>query len=263
MTDMELKGKWALVTGASSGLGTSFAHRLAARGANLILVARREERLNAVRAGIMERFAVEVEVIPMDLTAHDAPAVLHERITGAGRQVDVLVNNAGFGAFGTFLDIPWEKERTMLELDIVALVHMTRLFAKDMVARGSGWILQVASTGAYQPTPLFASYAAAKSFVLNFGEAIHYELRGTGVSCTVLSPGVTRTEFHEVAGQSYGLYHRVTAMDPDRVAEIGIRAMLKRKPSVVAGRLNALFAWGASRIMPRRMVLSLAYRLMR
>ena len=263
MAEQELKGQWALITGASSGLGTAFAHRLAARGANLVLVARREDRLNTVRDAIVAQYGVEVEVIPLDLTVEGAAETLHDRLVRGGRTVDILVNNAGFGAFGRFLDIPWEREATMLALDMVALARMTRLFTADMVARGYGRVLQVASTAAYQPTPLYASYSAAKSFVRSYSEAINYELRGTGVTCTVLSPGVTRTEFHQVAGQDFGLFHRLTAMEPDRVAEIGIRAMLKGKSSVVAGWLNALFAWGTSRLLPRKLTLAMVYRLMR
>lgn len=257
-----LHGKTALITGASSGLGVAFAHRLAARGACLILVARREEKLREVQHAIQETYGVQVEIIPMDLAAPDAPQRLYDHLRATGRIIEILINNAGLGLFGKFVDLDWERERAMLELDMIALVHLTKLFVKDMVAHRSGYVLHVASTGAYQPSPLYATYCAAKSFVLSFGEALNFELRGTGVKSAVLSPGVTRTEFHEVAGQDYRLYHRLTAMDSARVAEIGIRAMLKNRPSVVAGRVNSLMAW-SNRLVPRRISAWAAYTMMR
>jgi short-subunit dehydrogenase len=257
-----LHGKTALITGASSGLGVAFAHRLAARGASLILVARREDKLREVQQTIQEKYGVPVEIVTMDLAAPDAPQRLYDQLKASGKTVEVLINNAGLGLFGKFVDIPWEREHAMLELDMITLVHLTKLFVKDMVDRRSGWVLHVASTGAYQPSPLYASYSAAKSFVLSFGEALHFELRDTGVHSTVLSPGVTRTEFHEVAGQDYRLYHRLTAMDSDKVAEIGLRALLKNRPSIVAGWMNAAAA-RLMQVMPRRLSTWMAYYMMR
>lgn len=258
----ELQGKTALVTGASSGLGVAFARRLAARGSGLILVARREDKLIEAQQELQKAYGVPVEIIVMDLAAPDAPQRLYDQIAASGKTIDILINNAGLGLFGTFLDLSWERQHAMLELDMITLAHLTKLFVKGMVERRSGYILHIASTGAYQPTPLYASYGAAKSFVLSFGEALNYELRKTGVKCTVLSPGVTRTEFHEVAGQDYRLYHRLTAMDSDKVAEIGVRAMLKGRPSIVAGWMNALMAWSI-RLVPRRLSAMLAYYTMR
>jgi len=257
-----LHGKTALVTGASSGLGVAFAHRLAARGACLILVARREDKLREVQQKIQETYGVQVEIVAMDLAAPEAPQRLYDQLKASGRTVEILINNAGLGLFGEFVNIPWEREHAMLELDMITLVHLTKLFVKDMVDRHSGYVLHVASTGAYQPSPLYATYCAAKSFVLSFGEALHFELRDTGVMSTVLSPGVTRTEFHDVAGQDYRLYHRLTAMDSEKVAEIGLRALLKNRPSVVAGRINALMAW-SNRLVPRRFSAWMAYTMMR
>jgi short-subunit dehydrogenase len=139
----------------------------------------------------------------------------------------------------------------MLLLDVVALVHLTKLFVKDMVARNFGYVLQVSSIGAYQPSPTYASYSAAKSFVLSFGEALNYELRRTNVKVSVVSPGVTETEFLHVAGQKKSLYQRMSMMASRPVAEAGIRAMLRGKPSKVTGVMNAFTAWSL-RFMPRR-----------
>ena len=246
----DLKSKTALVTGASSGLGVDFATELAGRGADLVLVARREDRLRQLAAGLEEGYGVEVRVIAMDLSVPGAPDELFEQATADGARVDVLVNNAGFGVYGQFLDIPWEREAAMLQLDIVTLVQLTKLFARPMAARGEGAILQVASIGGYQPSPGYATYAAAKAFVLNFGEAINHELKDTGVSCTVVSPGVTATEFLQVAGQEKGWFHKMTMMDSPTVARLGIQAMLAGKPSTVTGWMNKVSTF-SQRLLPR------------
>lgn len=261
MRETPLRGRRALITGASSGLGADFARELGARGCDLVLVARREERLRTVRDEIVGEYGVEAEVIPMDLLEERAPDRLHERTEGAGRAIDVLVNNAGFGVYGTFVEIPWERERRMLDLDIRVPVHLTKLFVPEMVARGSGRVLQIASIGAYQSVPTYASYSAAKSFILRFGEAIDYELRGTGVSCTVLSPGITATEFLEVSGQRPSLYQRLLMMQSEEVARVGIEAMLKRRSSVVPGLVNKLSVQ-ANRLLPRRLATAIGHLLM-
>lgn len=256
-----LQGRWALVTGASSGLGSDFARQLAVRQCNLILVARREDRLRALQHELTRIYQVDVAIIPWDLEPADAPQQLYAMVQARGKQVDVLINNAGFGIHGQFVTIPWEREKRMLDLDILALVHLTKLFLPDMLARNFGFILQIASIAAYQPTPTYATYAAAKTFVLHFGEALNYELRHTQVSCTVLAPGVTNTAFFQVAGQQPMLYHRLVMMRSSDVARIGIEAMLRRQTRVVAGRINAVMAW-SNRLVPRRLSAALAHRLM-
>ncbi len=230
-------------------------------GCHLILVARHAQRLRELQAEISTRYGVSVESVAMDLVAGDAPQQLYDQLNAGGRAVDVLVNNAGHGLYGEFWTVPWERLRHMLELDMVALTHLTHLFLPDMIARHSGYILNVASTASFQPTPTYAAYSAAKSYVLSFGEALHYELRHTGVKCTVLCPGVTRTEFFDVAGQKLTAYQQMTMMDSAEVARIGIEAMLKGRPSVVAGRLNAFAAWGI-RLVPRQVQAAMSDRLM-
>lgn len=256
-----LTGKTALVTGASSGLGVDFARGLAARGCHLVLVARREDLLAAQREAIATQYGVTVHVVALDLSAADAPQQLYDQLKGQGLTIDVLVNNAGFGLYGAFIDIPWERERNMLELDILTLVHLTKLFVKDMVARDFGFILQVASIGAFQPTPTYATYSAAKAFVLSFGEALNYELRKTRVRCTVVSPGVTATEFLAVSGQKPTGYQRMAMMQSADVTEIGLKAMLAGKPGVVPGFFNAMSAW-SNRLIPRRFSAAVAEKLM-
>jgi len=262
MSRINVSGKTALVTGASSGLGAEFARELAGRGADLVLVARRAEALERVADEIKSQHGVEVSTVAMDLGTADAPQALHDRVVADGHNVAVLINNAGFGVFGDALDIPWERENAMLQLDIVNLVHLSKLFARTMKARGDGAILQIASSGAYQPSPGYASYAAAKAFVLSYGYALDYELKGTGVSCTVLSPGVTATEFLQVSGQDKTWYHKLTMMQAPQVARIGINALLARRGSVVAGWMNKLAAHSA-RLNPSSVQTAVAHRVMK
>jgi short-subunit dehydrogenase len=258
-----LENKWALVTGTSSGLGADFARILASLGCHLILVARRQERLEALKNEINAEFGVSVKVIPMDLSLPDSPQQLYDRLKAEEIAVDVLINNAGFGIRGEFLDVGWERTQQMLQLNALTVAHLTWLFARDMVSRDFGYILQMASNGAYQPTPLYAAYAASKSFVLNFSEALNYELRGTNVKCTTLAPGTTVTEFHHVAGQEEGsLYYQLTKMDSMTVARKGIQALIKGRPSLVPGWIVALLAWSSQRA-PRRLAIAMAAWLMR
>jgi short-subunit dehydrogenase len=252
-------GGWALITGASSGLGADFARELASRGCNCVLVARRENRLRELAEELARDHGAEAEIIPMDLSVPGVPAELHRRLAEKGIRIDVLVNSAGFGIFDRFLDIPWERERAMIELDVLALVHLTKLFARDMVERGYGRILQIASTAAYQAVPYYSTYAGCKSFVLLFGEALHYELAGTGVTCTVLSPGTTDTEFQSVAGHDYTMAMSGSVMNSRAVARIGIEAMLRGRSSVLAGLRNQALVW-LERLTPRTLITRIAAR---
>lgn len=252
-----LKGKTALITGASSGLGVDFATILAERGCNVVLVARREDRLRTLADELRQKHGVQAHVIAMSLSELGAPQRLYDRVRELGLTIDVLINNAGFGVHGPFASVPWEREQEMLMLDIVALVHLTKLYVRDMLARDSGYILQVASIGAYQPSPTYGTYSAGKAFVLSFGEALNYELRKSNVKVSVLSPGVTETEFLDVAGQKRSLFQRMSIMPSRPVAEIGIDAMLRGRPSKVAGAMNALNTWSL-RFMPRRLQAAIA-----
>jgi len=262
MAQSDIVGSWALVTGASSGLGVDFARELAARGANLILVARRTERLRVLAGEIKVNHPVDVDVEPMDLAISDAAEALYQRLDDRGRSVEILVNNAGFGVHGNFLDNDWKRERDMLQVDVIALVHLTKLFAAKMVKRGFGRILQVASTAGYQPVPTYAVYGACKAFVLSFSEALNYELRGTGVTSTVVAPGVTATEFQKVAGHPYSRYMRMTEMKSADVARRGVEAMLSGRSAVVPGFHNAALM-ASERFAPRRVVTALAGHFMR
>jgi hypothetical protein len=245
------------VTGASSGFGADFARILAAQGCELVLVARREDRLKALAEELARDHGATSHVIAQSLSEPGTPELLADRVAALGKPVDVLINNAGFGIHGNFLDQPWERQRELLELDVVSLVHLTRLFAPGMRERGRGWILLVSSIGAFQATPSYATYSAAKSFVLSFGEALGQELRGSGVKLSVLCPGVAATEFIESAGQRKTLYQRLSIMKSRTVAEAGIRAMLAGKSCRIPGLQNSIPVF-LMRFTPRRVATALA-----
>lgn len=257
----ELIDKWAVVTGASSGLGTDFAEILAERGANLVLVARRKDRLEALAQRLISERGIEARVVATDLAEAEGREALAAQLAEDGIDVDVLINNAGFGVYGRFVDADWQREDQMLQLNVVALTHLTKLFLRGMVARNRGWVLQVASIGAYQPSPMYGAYSATKAYVLSFGEALSFELRDTNVKVSVLSPGVTKTEFLDVAGQRPNLYQRMSMATSRAVADAGIRAMLRGQPSHVPGLLNQL-PIQMLRLTPRRFQARIANLLM-
>jgi short-subunit dehydrogenase len=257
---VKIEGKYALVTGASSGIGRDVSKILAEKGCNLVVVARRKEKLEELRKEILERHnELEIRVIPMDLSLREAPEILYDEIKKLSIDIDILINNAGYGIHGYFADIPWEKEEAMLELLIMNVVHLTKLFVKDMLEKNFGFILQVSSIGAFQPTPSYATYAAAKSFVFNFGIALNYELRKTPVRCCVLCPGVTVTGFQEAAGHTnQTLFSRFTKTTSRKVAELGVKGMLKGKTFVVPGLMNSINS-GMMGVLPRRLATKIAF----
>jgi uncharacterized protein len=262
MTEAPWKGCRALVTGASSGLGADFARHLAADGAELVLTARRAEALEALASELRQRHGVAVTVLPLDLGAPSAPEALVAELARRGLEIQVLVNNAGFGLFGPYLAIDATREREMMALDVLVPLALTRLLGGQMVKRGRGWVLQVSSIGGYQPSPLYATYGAAKAFILSWGEALNYEWRGTGVRVTVLSPGVTATSFLEVSGQRPTAYQRLVMMDSPTVTRAGLDALARGRGSVLPGLLNKLTVF-SNRLMPRAWLPALAHRLMR
>ncbi len=255
---MDIKGKYALVTGASSGIGWDISKILADLGCNLIIVARREDKLKELEEEIIEKHKIDIKVIPVDISLEKSPDILYNKINELGINVDILINNAGYGIHDYFINIPWEKEFAMLNLLIINLIHLTKLFVKDMVKRNFGFILQTSSIGAFQPTPSYATYASAKSFVLNFGIALNYELRKTKVRCCVLCPGVTMTEFLKTAGHKKETFFiKLTRMSSQKVAKIGIKSMLRGRSFIVPGLLNSINARIVS-ILPRRLSAKIA-----
>jgi uncharacterized protein len=247
------KGQAALITGASSGIGLELAREFAAHGHDLVLVARSGGRLEEIAAELKRMHSVDARVVVKDLSRPGAAEEIHRELTDVGLMVEVLVNNAGFGVYGPFVDTPWERELEMLRLNVVALTDLAKRFARDMVARRRGRILNVASTAAFQPGPHMAVYYASKAYVLSFSEALADELRGTGVTVTALCPGPTRSGFQQAAAMHRSRMLRLSVMDSATVARIGYRAVMAGRPLVIAGWLNRLFA-SPARLVPRQMV---------
>ena len=256
---INIENKYALITGASSGIGADMSRILAEKGYNLVIAARREEKLEALKREILEKYdKIDIKVIPIDLSLKESPEILYNKIKESDIQIDILVNNAGYGIHDYFIDIPWEAERTMLNLLVFNLTRLTKFFVKDMVERNSGFILQVSSIGAFQPTPSYATYAAAKSFVFNFGLALNYELRKTKVKCCVLCPGVTITGFQQAAGHTKETFFmKLTKKSSQKVAKAGIEGMFRGKYFVVPGILNSINSKFMS-ILPRKWAAKLA-----
>jgi short-subunit dehydrogenase len=231
----------ALVTGASSGIGAAFARALAARGHDLVVVARDTDRLRALAARLEADHGTATEVLAADLVEPDGVSRVAARLVRDDEPVDLLVNNAGFGTSGNFRDLPIAEEEAEIQLNVVALVRLTHAALGPMVARGRGGVINVSSVAAYQATPGSATYGGTKAFVSNFSNALHEELRGTGVKLMVLAPGFTHTEFHERAGIAGGL-PEVFWQDADEVVEQALGAYAKGRAVCVPGALNVAAA---------------------
>jgi hypothetical protein len=250
----------AVITGASSGIGKEFAELFARDGRSVILVARREERLRELADGLKERHGIEADIMPLDLSDHTAPQRLVDMIDNAGFTVSALVNNAGFGALGKFAELETQRQVDMLQLNVTALTHLTRLVLPGMLERGSGRVLNVASTAAFQPGPFMAVYYASKSFVLSFSNALAEELKDTGVTVTCLCPGPTKTEFEEESGMGETLMFKYSAMAAGEVAKAGYEGMREGKLMVIPGAPNKLTAF-SSRLVPRKLSLKVVRKL--
>ncbi|HWB85887.1 MAG TPA: SDR family oxidoreductase [Bryobacteraceae bacterium] len=248
----------ALVTGASSGIGAELAKLCAAAGNDLVLVARRESQLQELAAGLAREHGVKSRVIPADLADPTAPEAIF-RAAGA-TPIEILINNAGFGVNGPFAETDWAAEAQLIQVNITALTHLTKLFLQPMLARRAGRILNVASTAAFVPGPLMAVYYASKAFVLSFSEAIANEVKGSGVSVTALCPGPTRTGFDRAAGVSATHLFHGPVMDAADVAREGYAAMMAGNPSVIAGARNRWMIRG-TRLAPRGMLAGMTRRL--
>lgn len=251
---MDLTGQTALITGASSGIGAVFAEELASRGVALILVARRRELMEALASRLRANYNVDIKVLLADLTQ----SLMVEKI--GALEVDILINNAGFGVYGDFASANPERLRSQAQLNVMTVLDLTRSHLPGMLARGKGVIINVASAAALLPMPHMAIYAASKAFVLSFTEAIWKETRHTGVRVLTLVPGPTDTPFHATTGSkdsSFGK-HR----SPVQVVATALRALDRDVPSVVDGHLNALLL-RLPGFLPRRVTLAISERAMR
>jgi uncharacterized protein len=247
-----------LVTGASAGIGTELARELARRSYNVVLVARRDDRLRELAEELRLTHGIHAEVEPCDLSVADARGGLVERLEAGERAVVGVCNNAGFGTVAKLLDAGVEREQQVVRVNVEAVHHLTGAFLPRMVESGAGAILNVASLAAFQPLPGFATYAASKAFVQSFSEAVHAELDGTGVSVTCLCPGFTRTEFGEQAGAAE--HERALPdflyMEADDVARSGIEAMIAGRRTAIPGLKNRASMLGG-RAVPRSLLLPL------
>ena len=253
--------QWALITGASQGIGCALARLFAAEGWNVILVARDAARLGVVAEELRQKSdkALSVMVLPQDLTVPGAGQLIFAAVQRERIVVNVLVNNAGFGFQGAFVEQDWQQELDLVQVNIVALMELTRLFLPGMRERGAGRILNVASTAAFLPGPYMALYYASKAFVYSFSNAVGRELAGSGVTVTTLCPGLTATQFHARAGQNRVGGFLQKMMGADRVAEIAYRALMAGRPRVTSGLLNHLVILIA-KILPTWLILRISGR---
>ena len=241
---------WVLITGASSGFGEEFARQYAEQGHSLVLVARRLDRLQALAETLRQQYRIDVVTEQVDLADIAAVIELHRGLQERGMAIDILINNAGHGLQGSFVDSPLEATLAMLQLDVASLTAVTHLFAQDMRARRRGKILLVASLLAYQGVQSFAVYAAAKAYVLRLGEALHRELKRDGVTVTTLCPGMSATGFAAAAQQKLTPALKLLMMQPAPVVRAGIRALQAGRISVVPGWANkalVVLTWATPR----------------
>ncbi len=249
-SDPRVKPETVLITGASSGIGKELARCFARDGSRLVLVARRRDPLEVLATQLRPASGIEAVVLVADLACPEGAARVFSQIERDGLEVDVLVNNAGFGAQGLFAQLPLDRQLEMVQLNATTLTHLTRTFLPGMIARRRGGILNIASTAAFQPGPHMAVYYASKAFVLSFSEALSEELSGTGVTVTALCPGPTATGFGEAAQMRRTPMFRLLTMSASSVAEAGHRGFRRRRAVVIPGVWNRLLTFSV-RLVPR------------
>ncbi len=245
----------ALITGASSGIGREMARVFASKGHNLLITARREKRLKELKEELESRNGVTVHVLAADLTDEDTPNTLYRFAKERDLAVNMLVNNAGVGDYGFFHESEWNRQETMIDLNIKALIRLTHLFLPDMVEMDRAYVMNVASNAAFQPGPLMSIYYASKHFVLAFSQAIANELQDTCVSVTALCPGLTESEFQQTAGiLQTRLVNRFPTPASAEVAEYGYKAMMKGKRVAIHGTMNKIGTI-VVKFLPKKLVL--------
>jgi hypothetical protein len=245
------RGKWALVTGASAGIGRELARQLAADGVHLVLTARRADRLAQLAVELRERHKVQVEICVADLTQPQAPREIFNFTQQKNLTIEILINNAGFGVNGDLLVADEQRLLEMAQVNVVAVLHLTRLFIPAMAQRHSGYVMIVASTAAFQPLPYLSAYAATKAFDLLLAGGIAEELRPHGIRVCALCPGGTTTEFQEVAGQTARMGGPKESAE--KVARVGLQGLAAGKPLVISGFMNWM-GMEAQRLLPRSWV---------
>lgn len=254
------QGKWALITGASAGIGETFAHELAKKKVNLILVARREDRLKVLSDQLRRQYQIEVDVIALDLSKTESPHQLFSTIERLQRPVRILINNAGFGVYGTLHQTDVKKNEEQILLNVFALAALTQLFLPAMVKDRDGMIINVASVAGFQPVPYMSVYGASKAFVLSFTEALWAEYRNSGIRVLALCPGPVETEFFKVLGESSITGERDT---PEEIVKTALRAAEQDKMYVIPGHRKNYILAQLSRLSPRWVTAKIAEKMMR
>ncbi len=256
----EWAGKWALVTGASAGIGVALAKQLAAEGTNLVLTARRLDRLEEIAQKLRSSHGIRIEVLAADLAQSSGPQQIYDFTRQRQIAIDLLINNAGFGQYGELPTVETQRLLDMVHVNCLSVVHLTRLYLADMLERGRGDVLILASTAAFQAVPYISTYAATKAFDLLFAEGLAEEMKPHGIRVCALCPGSTESEFHALAGQEqFGSKTRETA---EKVARTGLQALADGKSYVISGVGNYLGAQ-SQRLVPRGMVTSIAAKMFR
>jgi short-subunit dehydrogenase len=255
----DFEGKWAVVTGASAGIGAALARDLADRGAKLILTARRKERLEALAAELSAS-GTEVRIVLADLAKPEGPKAVYDATVGAGLAVDILINNAGLGQYGNFVSCDLDHELSQIRVNCEAVVHLSRLFLPPMVKRGRGWMLVVSSTASFQPVPFLSTYAATKAFDRFFSLGLAEELAPAGIRVTALCPGPTESEFFDVAGAN--TFRGKRDQSAEEVASRAIDALATGKRTVIPYLGGKLSAMGV-RFLPVRAITYLVAKLAR
>jgi uncharacterized protein len=251
----------ALITGASNGIGLELAKVHASKGGNLVLVARNKSKLDELKTELESQYKVSVYTIGKDLSANNSAQEVYDETTKQNIQIDYLINNAGFGNFGMFIETDWNKELQMINLNITTLTHFTKLYLQDMVKRSSGKIMNVASTAAFQSGPTMAVYYATKAYVLSFSEAVDNEVSDKGVTITTLCPGATESGFQAAAAmEESNLVKGKKLPTSKEVAEYGYKAMMKGKTVAIHGLMNYLMA-NSVRFTPRALVVKLTRKI--
>jgi short-subunit dehydrogenase len=257
---MNLEKQTALITGSSGGIGEDFAVEFAKRGANLVLVARREDKLAQLRTRLLQANpGLTIDIVAADLSIPGSAADLAAEVAKLGRRIDILINNAGVGSHGDFVRQDVAGNSAQIQLNCVTLVELTGLFLPAMTKAGHGLVINVASTAAFQPTPGMAVYGATKAFVLSFTEALWQETKSTGVRVFALCPGATETEFFARTGEEFLTSGRQTSQ---QVVDVAMAAIDKSTPTVISGLRNALLANG-SRFAPRKVLLAVSQHIMK
>jgi short-subunit dehydrogenase len=246
------KGETALITGASSGIGFHLAHQFAHQGHPLVIVAPQSSELEVIAHKLKGNYGVEVTTVAADLKTSDGAQLVFDKIESSGKQIEILVNNAGHGKKGKFVSIPIEDDLSMIRLNVEAVVRLTKLFLPKMTHQGHGRILNVASIAGFEPGPLLAIYHATKAFVLSFSEALAVELEKTGVSITALCPGATDTDFFPKAGMlGTRAFQKSKVMAPQEVAKLGYEALMRGDPVYVTGTMNKVLVTSRRLLSPR------------